>query len=594
VDSPGDNLLAEFPSVVDAVNCAVEIQRDLAERNADMPENRKMQFRIGVNLGDVFEEGERIYGDGVNIAARLETLSEVGGICISGTVYDAIENKIGLEYEYLGEREVKNIAKPVRIYRVSSFPGSIPESIPHRLVKARTFIERKWHKIALTAAAILVLFIGAALVRNFYLGSSPSSLIYAYNKKQGLEIPDEPSIAILPFENMSRDPEQDLLGDGLTDNIITQLYKLTGILVTAKTSSFIYKGKAVKVQEIGRELGVRYVLEGSVQKSGDRIRVNAQLIEAATGNHLWAEKYDRELKSLFDIQDEITRRIITELAVKLSMGEMARMEMRATENYGALTYYFEADQFFNHYQKESNIKARELLQKAVELDPKYARALGFLSITHFVDAVYGWVKNPDQSFKKAEEIANQALAIDKTNYLAHDALAWIYKFGGKPDKAIASMERALEAEPNNAVAILDMGSILVYSGRPVEGLMMLKKAFRLCPFVQPAWMNRIALAYYLTGNFEEAITACEKCLQTIKHGPVGRDARETLIAGYMELGRDKEGGAEAQKLLEEHPDYTIEATAIRIKSWNDDMAFLNRFTELLLRAGLPHKPKLNI
>ena len=284
VDATGDNLLAEFTSVVDAVNCAVEIQRELSERNAELPEERKMEFRIGVNLGDVVEEEGRIYGDGVNIAARIEGMAEAGGVCLSGTVYDSIENKLELEYEYMGEQKVKNIQKPIRLYHVQM--------------------------------------------------RSKAPAVVDFGEKKALPVPDKPSIAVLPFKNLSGDPGQEFFSDGFTEDIITTLAKIPRMFVIARESSFTFKGKSVKIQEIGRDLGVRYVLEGSIQKFGDQIRITAQLIDATNGHHLWAEKYDRELKDIFAMRDEITMKIAAALQVKLTEGESA--------NWGPETESFEA------------------------------------------------------------------------------------------------------------------------------------------------------------------------------------------------------------------------------------------------------------
>ncbi|MCK5487907.1 MAG: adenylate/guanylate cyclase domain-containing protein, partial [Desulfobacterales bacterium] len=333
VDAPGDNLLAEFTSVVDAVNCAVEIQRELAERNAELSEEHRMKFRIGVNLGDVFEEGERIYGDGVNIAARMESLAEGGGICISGTVYDAIESKIGLEYESLGEQEVKNIDKPVRVYRVLSFPGAAA----HRVIKAKKAVGKIWRNIALAIAVILVVA-GAVVIWNNYMSQSRPPVEAASVERMAFPLPDKPSIAVLPFVNMSEDAKQEYFSDGITEDLITDLSKISGLFVIARNSSFVYKGRSVKVREVAEELGVRYVLEGSVRRAGDQVRINAQLIDATTGGHLWAERYDGSLADVFALQDRVTRQIVSALAVNLTARERtlhARSETRVPEAYDA-------------------------------------------------------------------------------------------------------------------------------------------------------------------------------------------------------------------------------------------------------------------
>ena len=327
--SPGDNILSEFGSGVDAVNCAVEVQRELAERNAELSENRRMEFRIGVNLGDVVREGERIYGDGINIASRIEGLAEGGGICISGTVYDSIEGKLGLEFEYLGEHEVKNIDKPIRVYRVLS-TRELPLT---GLQKRRGLWGDSWRNVVVAIAVALILGGGALAIWHFHLRSSPTEVAVASKKAPAPESPvempppvsHEPSIAVLPFTNISGDPKEDYLSDGITEQIITALSKTPKMLVIARNSVFTYKGKPVMVQQVSEELGVRYVLEGSVQKSGDKLRITAQLIDAKTGNHLWSERYDRDLKDLFDLQDDITKNVTMAMQVKLTVGQIAHL-----------------------------------------------------------------------------------------------------------------------------------------------------------------------------------------------------------------------------------------------------------------------------
>src|SRR5512136_1548481 len=316
VDAPGDNVLAEFGSVVDAVECAAEIQKELKTRNAELPENRKMEFRIGVNLGDVIEDGEQILGDGVNIAARLESLSEAGGIYISGTAFDHVKNKLNLGYKYLGEQTVKNILEPVRVYQVLMEPEAAGKITGEKKAKPR-----QWQRVAL--GLVIVVIAGAVTLYQFVLRPSPSKTEVASKEKMAFPLPDVPSIAVLPFANMSEDPKQEFLSDGMTEAIITALSKAPRLVVIARNSTFTYKEKPVKVKQVSEELGVRYVLEGSFQRSGDRVRITAQLIDALTGNHLWAERYDRDLKDIFALQDEITMKILTATRVKLTEGEHA-------------------------------------------------------------------------------------------------------------------------------------------------------------------------------------------------------------------------------------------------------------------------------
>ncbi len=319
VGSPGDNVLAEFASVVDAVECAVEIQQVLRAKNALLPEARKMEFRIGINLGDVIEEEDSIYGDGVNIAARLEGLAEAGGICISGSAYEQIENKIPLHYDYLGEHEVKNIAKPVRVYRARIDPEGVREE------KGSRIKDKGKRKIAIGVIVALLIVAAAVAIWQFVLRPTSSKMEVASKEKMAFPLPDKPSIAVLPFVNLSGDPKQEFFSDGITEDIITALSKIPKLFVIARNSTFTYKGKPVKVKQVSEELGVRYVLEGSVQKSGDRVRITAQLIDALTGHHLWSERYDRDLKDLFALQDEVTMKILMAMQVKLTEGEQASL-----------------------------------------------------------------------------------------------------------------------------------------------------------------------------------------------------------------------------------------------------------------------------
>jgi TolB-like protein len=342
VDSPGDNVLAEFVSVVDAVQCAVAVQKELKTRNADLPESRRMEFRIGINLGDVIDEEDRIYGDGVNIAARLEALADPGGICISKTAFDQIETKLPLGYEFLGEQEVKNIAKPVGAYRVLMDAGAIGKVIGG--VRPKT---KQLRGVAIGAVAVLIIVAGALAIWNFYFRPAfePASV-----ERMAYPLPEEPSIAVLPFVNMSGDSEQEYFSDGITEQIITTLSKVPKMFVIARNSTFVYKGRPVKVSQVGEELGVKYVLEGSVQKSGDRVRITAQLIDTTKGHHLWADAYDRNLSDIFALQDEIAKKVITALQVKLTEGEQARLWARGTDNREAWLKFLQG---FKHYRQRN-------------------------------------------------------------------------------------------------------------------------------------------------------------------------------------------------------------------------------------------------
>ena len=390
VDSPGDNLLAEFVSVVDAVQCAVEIQRELAKRNVELPAENRMAFRIGVNLGDVVVEDGRIYGEGVNIAARLESLCEEGGVCISGAAFEHVENKLDVKFEDLGNHEVKNITKPVRVYRMLFHS----DAAAHRVVKAKKVIQKKWRHAAMAIAVILLVGLAAG-IWQFY--TRRPSIEPASVDEMAYPLPDKPSIAVLPFANLSNDPQQEYLSDGITENIITDLSKVQNLFVIARNSTFTYKGKDVTIRRVAEDLGVRFVLEGSVQKLEDRIRITAQLIDAIKGTHLWAERYDHKLKDIFAVQDKITKNIIASLQVKLTVGEEARYLAKCTDMPHSYFKILEAKQIYLRYNIEDNFSARQLAEEAIALDPKNGCAYVIIGFTHLMDVFSRTAKSPAKS-----------------------------------------------------------------------------------------------------------------------------------------------------------------------------------------------------
>jgi TolB-like protein/class 3 adenylate cyclase/Flp pilus assembly protein TadD len=584
VDAPGDNLLAEFVSGVDAVNCAVEIQRELAERNAELSEDRRMKFRIGINLGDVIEEGERIYGDGVNIAARMEGLAEGGGICISGTVYDAIESKIGLEYEYLGEQEVKNIPKPIRAYRVLSYPGAAA----HRVVKAKKAVSKTWRNVVVAVVAVLVV-VAAVAIWNFYLRPAPSKEV-ASVKKMAFPLPDKPSIAVLPFDNLSGDVSQEYFSDGITESIITTLSNVQNLFVIARKSSFTFKGKPVKVQQVAEELGVRYVLEGSVQRSGDRVRITAQLIDALTGHHLWAEQYDRKLGDIFALQDDITENVTMALEVKLIEGEQARIRRGKTDNPEAYEYFLRALKSGRRFTKEGISQARKLLEKAVELDPNYAHAWQEIGRMHYRDARFGWTDTPDQSLALAEKLAKKTLAINDSDADAYLTLSVVYMARRQHDKAIAYGEKALALAPNSADIHTGIALPFYYSGRANEAIELVKKAMRLSPYYPGWYLPVLGHAYRLAGQYKEAIEALESWRD--RANPRSELPYVMLAFTYVEAGRGEEARVAVAELLKRKPKASIEGYAKSKFFAYKDPAEIKRVLDSLRKAGLPETPPL--
>jgi adenylate cyclase len=527
VDAPGDNLLAEFPSVVNAVQCAVDIQKELTVRNATLPEERRMEFRIGITLGDIIVEAGRIFGDGVNIAARLESLSEAGGICISGTAYDHVRNKLSFGYTYLGERRVKNISEPVRVYRVNMEPGP---STP--------------------------LFEGSA------------------------DMSEAPSIAVLPFANMSGDPAQEYFSDGITEDIITGLSKIPRLVVIARNSAFVYKGKPVKVQDVGRDLGVRFVLEGSVQRAGDRVRITAQLIDARTGHHLWAERYDREMRDIFALQDEITLKIMTAMQVRLTEGKQALTAgSKGTRNLESYLKLLEGISYSHRFNAEGNALARRTAEEVISLSPGDPDGYTMLASAYVGDYWYDSAKSPRESVEKAFELAQKALALDDSHAQAHDLLSHLYSIRKEHDKAISEAERAVALEPGGADVHAWLGTSLLYAGRVEEAIPFFEKAIRLNPFAPTWYFFAFGSAYRLVGRYEDAITQYARALRV---SPDNVFAHLFLALTYGELERDEEARTEAEAVLRIDPQFSLEWFA---KSGEFE-AHVDRSIELLRKAGL--------
>jgi len=575
VNAPGDALLAEFESVVDAVKSAVEIQQELAKRNAGLPTDRRMEYRIGINLGDIMVEGEAIYGDGINIAARMESLADGGGICISGTTFDHVENKLRLGYEYLGEQTVKNIVKPVRVYRVLMEPEAAGKVIGEKKAKPR-----QWQRTALIAVAILIVVAAAIAVWRLYLRPAPPIEV-ASKEKMAYPLPDKPSIAVLPFVNMSGDSKEEYFSDGITEEIITALSKVPDLFVISRQSTFTYKGKAVKVKQVSEELGVRYVLEGSVRKESDKVRITAQLIDALSGHHLWAERYERDLKNIFALQDEITMKIITALQVKLTAGELATVWAKGTKNLEAYLKYMEAFANYSHQTKEGNALAKKLAEEVIALDPNYPRGYIILAQTHAWDILLGTTKSPDQSMVKATELVKKAIALDDSETTAHGMLGAIYLMSRQYDKAIAQVERAISLNPNSWDSFIRYGFILLNSGRPEEAIPVLKNTRRLNPSPSQFYFLHLATAYRLTGQYKEAI---ETAKEALKHVPNNINIYLQLTASYSLMGRKEEAWAAAAEVMKINPKFSLEwyKKTLYFKNTDD----IDRTIEALRKAGL--------
>jgi adenylate cyclase len=628
VDAPGDNLLAEFASMVDAVQCAVEIQKELKTRNAELPENRRMGFRIGINLGDVIEEGEQIYGDGVNIAARVQSLAEGGGICISGTGFDQVENKLGLGYEYLGEQTVKNIAKPVRAYRVLIEPEAVGKVIGER--KARR-AQWQWAIIGFVVAVIVVL--AAAVMWKHHPPSVPKPEVVSKEKvtqpekppttvppfaevatkeklvapspgkvakpapppppkievasreRMAFPLPDKPSIAVLPFTNMSGDPKEDYFSDGLTEQIITSLSMIPRLFVIARNSTFVYKGKAVKVQKVAEEQGVRYVLEGGVQKSEDRVRITVQLIDAIKGHHLWSERYDRDLKDLFALQDEIVRQIMTAVQVELTEGQFASTIAGDTSNLKALECYWRALEHFNRWSREDNAAARQWAERAIKYDPNFAGAFALLGSTHLLVATQFGGKSPAESINQAEECAQKAISLNDSIAAAQSLMSGIRRSQGKWDEAVEYGEKALAINPNDPRVMFSLALTIHYLGRFDESIALTKKAMRLCPYYPAIYLSLLAPSYVIAGRYQEAIEACELMLERSRKGEINPLFAHVFLAeAYVGLGHLDKAREQAEEVLKIDPKFSLESEK-RLTAFKDQV-YGERRLAALRKAGL--------
>jgi TolB-like protein/class 3 adenylate cyclase/Flp pilus assembly protein TadD len=513
--SAGDSVIAEFASPVQAVRCAVEIQRSLKERNADLPEDRRMRFRIGVNLGDIMVEGDNLLGDGVNVAARLEGLAEPGGICVRRAVRNQVRDKLPVVFEDMGEVEVKNIARPVRAFRVLTEPGTISKT-------ARRLRTTRLLKRGAAVAVVVLILTGAGVLAWLQPWQSNSARLTP-------SLSSKTSIAVLPFSNLSRDPEQEYFSDGITNDLITDLSKFHDLFVIASNSVFTYKGKAVKIQEVGRELGVKYILEGSVQKLDDRVRINSQLIDAASGNHLWAERYDEAATNLFDLQEKITKEIVRTLSVRLSDIEQDRAFKKETNDLEAYDYVLRGWELVSRLKRAENFEARQMFRKAVARDPDYAAAYAGLGYSHLYSFEYGWSGSPEAELKRAEDLARRSIALEDNNVHGHRLLGYIYLYLRQYDLANIEIERAIALNPNDASNHVTQGVVQVWSGHPEGAVLALETALRYDPKMNSDGLSTLGLAYYLIARYEDAIRILERC---VRQNPDFQYGHVVLAATY--------------------------------------------------------------
>ncbi len=574
----GDAILAEFASVVVAVTCAIDIQRDLAARNHGLSEDRKLQFRIGVNLGDVIVDRGELYGDGVNVAARLESLAEPGGICISRKVLHEVRDKLEVGFEFLGDQAVKNIERPIPVYRVLMDPEAAGKVIGERRLRPR-----QWQLGAAAAAVGAVVAIAAVWWQPWVRTVEPASI-----ERMAFPLPDKPSIAVLPFVNMSGDPEQEYFADGMTEDLITDLSKISGLFVIARSSTFTYKGRSVKVREVAEELGVRYVLEGSVRLAGDQVRINAQLIDATTGGHLWADRYDGSLANIFPLQDKVTEKIVAALALNLTDSEQAQLRRKPTDNLEAYDYYLRAKQGAYSYDGEGFADALSLYEKAVALDPKFADAYaGYARV-----AVDVWRLDVDQVMpgpvarKRAYEAAAQALALDANNPGAYSVLGVLQMADSRYNEAITSTRNAVSLDPTNAEAYINLALVLTHSGRPNEAVAAMETALRLNPRPAPGVNLLSGFILFMDRQYERATEQLEKAREAM---PTNAAVHEQLAMAYAQLGRLDEARAEVNEMLKKRPWVNLAYFQL-FYAYHKRPEDLGHRIEALRKAGMPNWP----
>jgi TolB-like protein/Flp pilus assembly protein TadD len=527
----GDGLLVEYASVVDALTCAVAWQNSVAEREAAADEDKRLKFRIGINIGDIIVEGDDIYGDGVNIAARLEGLADPDGICIARNVYNQVRDKLDLAFEDLGRREVKNMAEAVHVYRIAL---------------------------------------------NLHISASTLDL------QQSLALPDKPSIAVLPFENMSGDPEQEFIADGMAEEIITALSRNQWFFVIARNSSFSYRGRAVGVKRIAHELGVQYILEGSIHKADKQLRVIVQLIDAATGRHIWSERYDREIEDLFAVQDEITACVVGTIQPELVRAEASRTRRKSTPDLNVWELIIRAHGLIARFTKEDVLEARTLLREAAAKDPDSVLAVSDLAYTYLLDAFWGWSEPRAASVSEGHRLAQEAVAIDDRDSWAHTVLGTSQLSMWEHERAITRLQRAVELNPNFPAAKGYLGTALTFAGEPEKGMALAKLAIRHSPHdpINAEWLMTVSDAHLALGRYEEAIEWAKKIVEDWPSYP---GAYRNLAACYAQLGRRVEAEAAMRDLLRLLPGLTV--TETRKQQPFRDASHMARFLDLWVTSG---------
>jgi adenylate cyclase len=534
IKTAGDGMLVEFSSVAEAVACAVEIQRRMARRNSDVAPGREIRFRIGINLGDVISEDQDIFGDGVNVAARLQQVAEPGGILVSGAVRDQVGNRLGVAFEDLGEQRIKNISRPVRIFRVRLDEQPAPAPVaPGSAARPRTS-----------------------------LGT----------------ITDKPSIAVLPFVNMSGDPEQEFFADGLTEDILTALSRFRDLFVISRNSVFVYKNRPVRIQDVAAEFGVQYVVEGSVRKAGRRVRVTVQLIDAESDRHVWAERYDRELEDIFAIQDEVTAAIVATLPGRVEAASHDRAKRKPTDNLAAYECVLAGKILHHRSTVADNAEAQRVLARAITLDPKYAHAHAWLACVLGQAWTYGWCEDRDGTWRRVGDELQVALALDENDSDVHRILAAVHLIRGDHERAMYHQERALALNPNNDLIVVQQGEFLTWRGRPEEGIEWILKAMRLNPYHPERYWSHLGRAYFVARRYAEAIDAFAHISRP------DHTHHAFMAAASAQMGDDAAAAAHAEEVLSRQPDFSVDGYLATLHYKDQDDRAHHRAG--LVKAGL--------
>ncbi len=528
IKTTGDGLLVEFHSVVDAVKCAVEIQRAIFALDNGVPPEQQVRFRIGINLGDVIVEDGDIFGDGVNIAARLQELSEPGGVCVSRAVRDQIGDRLDIGFVDLGERSVKNLVRPIRVFQIA--------------------LRTQDGELVPTAARL------------------DSSAV-------------KPSIVVLPFVNMSGDAEQEFFADGLTEDIITELSRFRDLFVISRNSSFVYKGKRVNVQEVAKAFGVQYAVEGSVRKAGNRVRVTVQLIDAETDRHLWAERFDRDLADIFAIQDEITASIVATLPGRIEAAAHERVKRRPTGNMAAYEYVLAGKVLHHRSTRADNAEALALLDRAIALDPGYAHAHAWKACTLGQTWIHGWCEDPAATQRQIAEELDRALALDDNDSDVHRILAAVNLVRRDYDKVVYHQERALSLNPNNDLIVVQQGEVLTWLGQAEEGIEWIKRAMRLNPYHPERFWGHLGRAFYVSRRYAEAVDAFKRIVRP-DPGQLAFFAASYAQAGDLAAARSL-----ADEVVRREPEFSVERYLATLHYKQDVDRAHHR--EGLLKAGLP-------